>query len=334
MTSDSNSAGAIYLRAGNLSPFGMFTNDALFAKLGMKVPQTFWQLLAVCRTARAKGTAAVLSGGARPSTVLCRSRTRDRVREEQAWNGSSGRAPLRSTGPRLAPGATGVHRHEDAGCFQPGVTGRGSGCAIAAFAQEKADGPDAHPARADRRPIPEFSYSFHPFPGGTTAGQTRTFVGLGDPLRINAHSSAANRAHPKTFIDFVARPKQDALFAQLTGGLTQYEVLKGQVPSFMSGSPPVLKATPTSSPGSDLVEPERRDRAPAGRDRPDHRPGVDRRRPERDGCRLEAGPLLARARGVLLNTDAVQSAGRLARASVLSPSIPRGRGCTITNVVG
>ena len=42
------------------------------------------------------------------------------------------------------------------------------------------------------------------------------------------------------FINFIARPKQNALFTQITGGLTQYQFLKGQLPSFMSAFTPVF----------------------------------------------------------------------------------------------
>ena len=59
---------------------------------------------------------------------------------------------------------------------------------------------------------------------------------------MNAHSSAANQAAAQTFIDFIARPKQDALFAQLTGTLTQYEFLKNELPSYMSAFSPVFSA--------------------------------------------------------------------------------------------
>ena len=40
-----------------VAPLGIFTNDSLFGKLGLKVPQTFAQLLDVCRRAKADGTA-------------------------------------------------------------------------------------------------------------------------------------------------------------------------------------------------------------------------------------------------------------------------------------
>jgi raffinose/stachyose/melibiose transport system substrate-binding protein len=81
---------------------------------------------------------------------------------------------------------------------------------------------------------PQFSYSFRPFPAMTAPGQPQTFLHPGPALGVNAQSSAQNQAAAQTFVDFIARPKQNALYAQLTGGLTQDEFLKDEVPAFMS----------------------------------------------------------------------------------------------------
>jgi raffinose/stachyose/melibiose transport system substrate-binding protein len=89
---------------------------------------------------------------------------------------------------------------------------------------------------------PQFSYSFRPFPGGASPTQTRTPIHVNIPsLSVNANSSAQNQAAAQTFIDFVARPKENALYARLTGGLTQYEFLKNQIPAFMSDFATVFK---------------------------------------------------------------------------------------------
>jgi raffinose/stachyose/melibiose transport system substrate-binding protein len=88
---------------------------------------------------------------------------------------------------------------------------------------------------------PQFTYSFHPFPGGSAAGATQTWVHLSNEVSINAHSSAAAQAAAQTFVNFIARPKQNALYAQIRGGLTQYEFLHVQLPSFMSPMAPVVQ---------------------------------------------------------------------------------------------
>ena len=54
----------LYAFEPTVSPFGVFTNDDRFKQLGLKVPQTFPQLLDVCRKAKAAGTPAVLLAGA------------------------------------------------------------------------------------------------------------------------------------------------------------------------------------------------------------------------------------------------------------------------------
>jgi hypothetical protein len=60
-------------------------------------------------------------------------------------------------------------------------------------------------------------------------------------VSVNAHSSAENQADAQTFADFIARPAQNALYARLTGGLTQYEFLKDQTPAFMSDFATIFK---------------------------------------------------------------------------------------------
>jgi ABC-type glycerol-3-phosphate transport system substrate-binding protein len=87
---------------------------------------------------------------------------------------------------------------------------------------------------------PQFAYSFVPAPFGATPTSTATFLHNSSGLAINAHSSPQSQAAAVEFINFVARPKQNALFTQITGGLTQYEFLKGQLPSFMTSFAPVF----------------------------------------------------------------------------------------------
>ena len=46
---------------------------------------------------------------------------------------------------------------------------------------------------------------------------------MGSGPAVNAHAGAANQAAAQEFVDFIARPKEDALLVQLSGGLTRYE---------------------------------------------------------------------------------------------------------------
>jgi raffinose/stachyose/melibiose transport system substrate-binding protein len=131
----------------------------------------------------------------------------------------------------------------EAGCFQRGATGTTSASAVAAFAQGQAlmlGGLTESKATIDAA-NPQFEFSQRQFPGGDSATATRTSVrfGLGG-LSVNAHSSPQAQRAAQTFVDFVARPKQDALLVRLTGGLTQYQFLHRQLPPYMSDFSAVL----------------------------------------------------------------------------------------------
>ena len=181
-------------------------------------------------------------------------------------------------------------------CFQPGATGTSTAAAQTEFAQGQGlmfANYSSHKGAIDMAD-PGFDYSFRPLPGATSPDATGTFVHPGNALSVNAHAPAQNQAAAVTFINFLARPKQNALYAQLTGGLTQYEFLKQQIPSFMPGFATVFgKNEYVVDPDARLVERERRYGLPAGRGRAAHRPDDARRRVERDGRGLEAGPVVA-----------------------------------------
>jgi raffinose/stachyose/melibiose transport system substrate-binding protein len=223
----------------SVSLSGAFTNDALFTKLGLKVPQTFPQLLDLCQKAKADGTTAVIVNGGSPTFkfLVYNLATADLYGQDKRWTAElkAGKATFDGTaGWRTA--LQDVIDMNNAGCFEPGVTGTTTGEAL--FAQGEGllieDNSDAK-GTIDAGD-PQFPYSFVLFPGGTTSSQTRTFLTAPQSLAVNAHASTQAQSAAQTFIDFVARPKQDALYAQVTGGLTQYQFLKGQLPSFMSAS--------------------------------------------------------------------------------------------------
>jgi raffinose/stachyose/melibiose transport system substrate-binding protein len=227
------------------SPHGIFTNDALFAKLGLKIPQTFSQLLAVCQKAQADGTVAMLLDGASPTTVMF---TILGLATPLVYGQGTHWTAALKAGTVSFDGTAGWRQAlqefvdmNNAGCFEPGVAGTGD--SVELFAQGQglmivtASG---HKGDIDAAG-PQFSYTFHPFPAATAPGQTTTFLELNPAVSVNAHSSAQNQAAAQTFVDFIARPAQDKVYARVTGGLTQYEFLKGQIPAFMSDFATVFK---------------------------------------------------------------------------------------------
>ena len=231
----------LYLFLPVVSPMGMFTNDTLFHKLGLTVPQTFAQLLSVCEKAKAAGTVAMLFPGG--STTALNLLLND-LAVATVYGKDKHWATKLKSGSVTFEGTAGWHQAlqelvamNNAGCFEPGATGYLTSTATTAqFAQGQGL---MMPTPSNGKGLidagnPGFSFSFSPFPGGTAPGQTRSFLNLGGGLGVNAHSSPASQAAAQAFVDFAARPAQDALYAQVGGGVTQYEFLKQELPAFMS----------------------------------------------------------------------------------------------------
>jgi raffinose/stachyose/melibiose transport system substrate-binding protein len=240
VTSADKSGQGLFAFSPQISPYGVFTNDDLFKKLGLKVPQTFPQLLDVCRKAKADGTVALIFAGgsaAFVSGLITDMAATTVYGKEPHWNGELKAGKVTFDGsPGWRQALQMFIDMNNAGCFQPGATGVPSGTVAAGqFAQGQGL---IYPNTSNNKGVldaasPQFSYSFHPFPAGTGTGQATTYLSINASVGVNAHSSAQNQAAAQTFVDFFARPKQNALFAQTQGSLTQYEFLKGHVPAFM-----------------------------------------------------------------------------------------------------
>jgi raffinose/stachyose/melibiose transport system substrate-binding protein len=238
---------ALYAFDPQVQLHGVFTNDGLFAKLGLKVPQTFSQLLAVCQKAHAGGTVAMILDGASSTSVdlmIQGLATPTVYGQATHWTAASTASKL--TVPGSAAWRQAFQEFVEmntAGCFQPGVAGTSQASAFAEFAQGQGlmtVGTDSFKSEIDGAK-PAFSYTFHQFPAATAPGQLETYLHPGPVVGVNAHSSAQNQAGAQTFVTFIARPKEDALFTEITGGLTQYELLKDQIPPFMSDFTTVAK---------------------------------------------------------------------------------------------
>ena len=230
-----------------VAPFGIFTNDTMFKQLRLKIPQTFSQLLDVCRKAKAAGTAAVvLTGGTSTlaSTMITSLAVPTVYAKDKKWTAKLKAGKVTFNGSR---GWRQALQHfidmNNAGCFEPGALASSSGTVAAGlFAQGRGlmfpqSSNNEGTIAGDK---PQFSYSFHPFHTAASPTQTTTTINLLQALSVNAHSSAKNQAAAQTFIDFVARPQQNAAFTHLTGGLSRYQFLKRQIPAFMSSMAPVF----------------------------------------------------------------------------------------------
>ncbi len=235
----------LYSFTPQIAPMGMFTNDDLFKKLGLKVPQTFTQLLYLCRKAKSAGTVAMIfsSDAQEVSNLIADLAVGTLYGEDKQWP-----AKLRA-GQVSFDGSPGWHaalqefvEMNASGCFQPGLSGTSSASAHAQFALGRGL---IDPSVSSNKGLidagsPAFSFSHHPFPGGSAPGQTTTFINIQAGLSVNAHASPENQVGAQTFLDFLARPRQNELFVRINGGLTQYQFKHGQLPAFMSAYTSVL----------------------------------------------------------------------------------------------
>ena len=246
VTSADKYGAGLFTFSAQISPYGIFTNDPLFRKLGLSVPATFSQLLTVCQKAKAAGMFAIASAGDGQGLA----RLMEALAIAPVYGADPKWTAQLKAGTVTFDGTQGWHtalqelvEMYQNGCFEPGLLGSVSMSAISAFAQGQ--GLMLTNTSSQKGAVdfdgPQFSYSFHPFPGGSSAGQTTTELNLNFAPSVNAHASAANQAAAQTFIDFLARPKQTALYAGIEGGVTQYQFLKDQVPAFMSSLAPVFK---------------------------------------------------------------------------------------------
>ena len=284
-----------------VAPFGIFTNDSMFKQLGLKVPETFSQLLDVCRKAKAAGTAAVvLAGGATTNTLnLINGLVVPMVYgKDKQWTGKLKAGKVTFSG--TSGWRRGLQRFvdmNDAGCFQPGAAGVTSGAAQAVlFAQGQglmfpiASNNEGLIAAAS----PNFDYSFHRLPSGTTATETTTLLSLQQSVSVNAHASAGNQAAAQTFVDFIARPQQNAALCPGHRRPDRVRVSQGEDPRLHAGlREAVRRAQVRDQPAGGLVERGRHARPAEQRGRADHRTTHGRRHPESNGRRLETGPVLA-----------------------------------------
>jgi raffinose/stachyose/melibiose transport system substrate-binding protein len=234
----------LFVYSPSVSFRGVFTDDTLFRKLGLAVPQTFPQLLAVCRQAKTAGTVAFLTTSL--SNLVLNFALTTVYANDSHWG-----AELRA-GKVSFEGTPGWHEALQefvdmigAGCFEPGAaTDSAAPAALNEFAQGQAL---MVAALSSNRGLiaaasPQFAYTQHPVPNGSAPGKTLGYITLGSGPAVNAHSPAAKQVAAQLFVNFVARPKQDALDAELNGGLSQYEFIKGQVPAYMSSFGPLLAA--------------------------------------------------------------------------------------------
>lgn len=226
-----------------LTAAGVMYNKDLFDQFGWRIPTTTTELLSLCRQIRAKGKTPMIVPGAdtlaqiallsanesyvfagSPNWLDLRNAGKDRFVENADW-----RASLQS-----------LLEMKDAGCFSPDA----AGTTLAAAFQQMADG--AAPMFAittgqmgsvlavDRRA----NLAMFPFPGATASDR---FVGTAAGLTLGINAKTHHPEKAKSFLNFLAEPKQATLVAKLTGGISYRDASNGNLPDTWSLLAPLFK---------------------------------------------------------------------------------------------
>ena len=230
--------GKVYGMPGSIYATGVFYNKDVFTQLGLKIPTRFSEVAPMCRKIRAAGKVPFALGldasGASNATLWSQMLMTQWVyRNDPNW-----------TEKRLAKKVTfassplwqNALRHftslKDAGCFTDAAQGTGLAQQNVAFANGQA----AMTLLASVQlggllaVNPKLNYGMFPFPNDTPA---RTVIPIGSAITLVINKSSTNVDAAKKFVNFMARPKQSALIAKITGGIEPFAASKGDVATFL-----------------------------------------------------------------------------------------------------
>jgi raffinose/stachyose/melibiose transport system substrate-binding protein len=201
---------------------GVMYNRTLFKRLGLKVPQTFNQLLALCGAIRDKapnmtplawpGTASSLKVDPIIMSAMSQVYARNPRWDQQR---SAGKVKFQTTpGWRTAVGS--IVRLRDAKCFAPSSASDSYTQSIGQIAGEQAAmmfaGDVLLPTlRAVNRKV---AFGMFPLPGRSKA-ETYIVMDPGENFAVNAKSKNIRAA--RDFVDFLAQAEQSRIFSKLVG---------------------------------------------------------------------------------------------------------------------
>lgn len=215
--------GKRYLFPLDIPSVGIMYNPVLMKQNGFSVPNSFAQLLSLCKAAQAKGMSALtIAGAAGPNLQL----TADALgaayvySKDPNWDAERAAGKVTFANSPLWTSAlnhfVSMYQH---GCYQQGAAGAGGNAARGLVANGQALGEVLTTAAQPQLLAvnPNVPLAMAAFPGDRP-GAGYLWVGPSDSLAVNAHSPNLKAA--LTYIDFLARTGQSRLMAGLQGGFS------------------------------------------------------------------------------------------------------------------
>jgi raffinose/stachyose/melibiose transport system substrate-binding protein len=237
----------IYGFTAGYTTSGMAYNVDVFKQLGLKPPTTFGGLLNMCKTIRAAGKVpialgAISSGAGTVSTTsnvmssfvyaVDPNWTLERIQKKATFAGS----------PLWKNAINALVELRDANCYNAGAGATSILTAYGLIARGDAAMMIITQGEftALRAINPSGNFGHMPLPS-VKAADTKVQVS-GSTTTLMGNKATAHPKEVKAFIDFVARPKQDRLFAKVGLFLSGDDLKKGILPDYLSAMKPYVAA--------------------------------------------------------------------------------------------
>jgi raffinose/stachyose/melibiose transport system substrate-binding protein len=236
----------LYAWPMSLGPHGVAYNVDLFKQLGLKIPTTFAEFVSMCPKIAAAGKIPIANGFAGSNVtgiVMYQMFTAEFVYAlDKQWDAERiAKKTTFQTSPLWRRAFQAVLDLKNAGCFGSAP----QGVTIPAAAQQFARGDAAMSilAWAQMPGVlainPSLNYSFFNMPADNAKN---TVMSAAVSQTIGGYAKTAHPKEVRTFINFMARPKQSSLWAKVGGGVAPFDAAKGVFPSYAAPSIPAAKA--------------------------------------------------------------------------------------------
>jgi raffinose/stachyose/melibiose transport system substrate-binding protein len=226
-------------------PIGVMTQPPLLNELGIKFPTTFGQLIAACKTAKAKGKSFLNIAGASAQNAGLFAATIAGsyvLAKDPQWNQKriAGKVTFAGT-PAWRTALQRILNLKSAGCFPAGAEANDNIPATPGFVSGQVVSwvlPSSITGLI-KSFNPAAKYEFFPFPGDK-AGDARVYASPTDAFSV--WSKSKNKAAAFKLIDFWATPAAQGLYSKLTGATSVYQAGTGQHLAYeLRGLTPLLK---------------------------------------------------------------------------------------------
>jgi len=228
----------------DLAPQLVLYNPDIFKQAGVSIPTTFDALVDTCKVFTAKGFTPfgmAANGTAQPGTLVTMIAANFVYADDRGWNAQ--RAAKSVTFAASAPWQQtlrAVQQMKDASCFASDAVTVQIPQMIGNFASGKTamiavPSPAAAFIAAAN---PKFALKGFPLPGKTAA---QTLVPAGSSTTFAVNAEASNKAAAIAFINWLAEPGPQAIYAKAQSTVTSADASKGNLPAFMEALAPSFK---------------------------------------------------------------------------------------------